>query len=79
MKGSQKRESPAYYIGNETLTKLGSGNMLDEAAGHLLKLRDRVDTQQMKKPEFLMVVYGGQHEYRRPDGDYVVPIGCLRD
>lgn len=53
--------------------------MLDEAAGHLLKLRDRVDTQQMKKPEFLMVVYGGQHAYRRPDGVYVVPIGCLRD
>jgi hypothetical protein len=55
------------------------GNMLDYAADHLLQLRDRVDTQQMKKPEFLMVVYGGQHAYRRPDGVYVVPIGCLRD
>ncbi|MDW7658569.1 MAG: DUF4143 domain-containing protein [Bacillota bacterium] len=55
------------------------GNMLDDAADHLLQLRDRVDTQQMKKPEFLMVVYGGLHAYRRPDGVYVVPIGCLRD
>jgi len=33
----------------------------------------------MKKPEFLMVIYGGQHAYRRPDGVYIVPIGCLKN
>lgn len=55
------------------------GNKIDEAASNLLKLRDRVDTSQMRKPNFLMIVYGGQHAYRRPDGVFVVPIGCLRD
>lgn len=55
------------------------GNKIDEAAANLLKLGDRVDTQYMKKPEFLMVIYGGQHAYRRPDGVYIVPIGCLKN
>jgi len=55
------------------------GNKIDEAASNLLKLRDRVDTSQMRKPSFLMIIYGGQHAYRRPDGVYVVPVGCLRD
>lgn len=58
--------------------KIG-GNKIDEAAANLLKLRDRVDTEHMKKPDFLMVVYGGQHAYKRPDGVFVVPIGCLKD
>ncbi len=55
------------------------GNKIEEAAANLMKLRDRVDTSQMRKPSFLMVIYGGQHAYRRPDGVIVVPIGCLRD
>ena len=55
------------------------GNKIDEAAAHLLKLTDRVDTMHMKLPAFLMVVYGGQHAYRRADGVYVVPAGCLKD
>ena len=55
------------------------GNKVDEAAANLLKLRDRVDTDHMTMPIFLMVVYGGQHAYRRPDGVFVVPIGCLRE
>lgn len=55
------------------------GNKIDEAAANLLKLRNRVDTKHMKKPDFLMVIYGGQHAYRRTDGIYVVPIGCLKD
>lgn len=29
---------------------------------------------------FLMVLIGvGQYAYRRPDGVFVVPIGCLKD
>jgi predicted AAA+ superfamily ATPase len=55
------------------------GNKIDEAAANLLKLSDRVDTEHMKKPSFLMVVYGGQYAYRRSDGIYVVPVGCLKD
>jgi len=55
------------------------GNKIDEAAANLLKLKNRVDTKYMKNPDFLMVVYGGQHAYRRPDGVCVVPIGCLKN
>ncbi len=55
------------------------GNKIDEAAANLLKLKDRVDTEHMKKPSFLMVIYGGQHAYRRHDNVYVVPIGCLKN
>jgi len=54
------------------------GNKLDEAAANLLKLRDRVDIEYMSKPSFLMVVYGGQRAYRRQDGVFVVPVGCLK-
>jgi len=55
------------------------GNKIDEAAANLLKLRDRIDTDHMKEPSFLMVVYGGNFAYRRADSVYVVPIGCLKD
>ena len=34
----------------------------------------------MKSPSFLMVLIGiGEVAYRREDGVYVVPIGCLKD
>jgi predicted AAA+ superfamily ATPase len=58
--------------------KLG-GNEIDEAAANLLKFRGRVDTDAVREPKFLMVLTGLDHAYRRPDGVYVVPIGCLKD
>jgi hypothetical protein len=58
--------------------KLG-GNMIDEGAKNLLKLVQNVDTSCMKEPRFLMVLTGLNYAYRRPDGIYVVPIGCLKD
>jgi len=58
--------------------KLG-GNLIDEAAEKLLKLKQKVDTDHMKEPKFLMVLTGLSYAYRRPDGVYVVPIGCLKD
>ena len=42
------------------------------------KLKHQIDTAKMKEPSFLMVLTGGQYAYRREDGVYVVPIGCLR-
>ncbi len=34
----------------------------------------------MKAPAFLMVLTGtGDYAYRRADGMYVIPIGCLKD
>lgn len=39
-----------------------------------------IDTDKMKHPSFLMVLTAvGKYAYRRKDGVYVVPIGCLRD
>lgn len=60
--------------------KLGGDNLIEEGAENLKKLRDRIDTVKMKEPSFLMVIVGvGDYAYRRPDGVYVVPIGCLKD
>ena len=39
----------------------------------------KIDTDKMNAPSFLMVLTGtGDFAYRRPDGVYVVPIGCLK-
>lgn len=32
----------------------------------------------IREPDVLMILTGGQYAYRRKDGVYVVPIGCLR-
>lgn len=58
--------------------KLGSKE-IEEAAEHLLKLKDRVNTEKMREPSFLMILTGTEIAYRRDDGVYVVPIGCLKD
>lgn len=52
---------------------------IEMAAANLIKLANKVDEEKMNKPSFLMVVTGGEYAYRRKDGVYVVPIGCLRD
>lgn len=60
--------------------KLGGDRLIEEGAQNLKKLRDKIDTTKMKTPSFLMVLIGvGDYAYRRQDGIYVVPIGCLKD
>lgn len=60
--------------------KLGSSESIEEGAKSLLKLRDKIDTGKMKEPAFMMVVTAAsKYAYRRGDGVFVVPIGCLRD
>lgn len=58
--------------------KMGS-KQIDEAAGHLLALRERIDTSRVGEPAFLMVLTGGEYAYKRKDGVLNVPIGCLKD
>jgi len=58
--------------------KMGAG-AVDEAAGNLMKLRDKVNLDKMGEPSFLAVVTASTYAYRREDGIYVVPIGCLKD
>lgn len=58
--------------------KLG-GSGIDEAAQNLLSLKNKIDTDRMKAPSFLMVLTGTEFAYKREDGVYIVPIGCLKD
>ena len=57
--------------------KLGN-RQIDEAAKNLLSLKSKIDTEKMGAPSFLMVITGGEFAYRRDDGVFVVPIGCLK-
>ena len=59
--------------------KLGGEMLIEEGAESLKALRDKIDPEKMKTPSFLVVLTGlGDYAYRREDGVYVVPIGCLR-
>ncbi len=51
---------------------------IEEAATNLIDLKNDVDTSKIGEPAFLMVLTAGQYAYRREDGVYVVPIGCLK-
>ena len=52
---------------------------IEEAAGHLIKLKDKVNTDKMSEPSFLMILTGTELAYKREDGVLVVPIGCIKD
>jgi hypothetical protein len=51
---------------------------IEAAAANLKTLRAKVNTDKMKEPSFLMVLTGTELAYRRADGVYIVPIGCLK-
>lgn len=64
--------------------KLGS-HEIDEGAEHLLELKRLIKEHNKKEkqmpirePDVMMVLTGGLYAYRRKDGVYVVPIGCLK-
>lgn len=60
--------------------KLGGDSLIEEGAKTLTALAKKIDTDKMNAPAFSMVLVGiGNYAYRRKDGIYVVPIGCLRD
>ena len=59
--------------------KLGGDTLIAEGVETLTKLSKKIDTTKMPNPSFLMVLTGiGEYAYRREDGVYVVPIGCLK-
>jgi hypothetical protein len=57
--------------------KLGSKE-IEEGVKHLLALKKKVNTDKMREPSFLMILTGTEFAYRREDGVFVVPLGCLR-
>lgn len=60
--------------------KLGGDRLIEEGAKNLKVLAEKIDTDKMKQPSFLMVLTAvGKYAYCRKDGVYVVPLGCLKD
>lgn len=65
--------------------KLGSRE-IDEGANHLIQLKNLVREMnemnkqlQMRLPDLLIVLTGGELAYSREDGVKVIPLGCLKD
>ena len=60
--------------------KLGGDKLIEEGAHNLKKLINKIDTDKMKNPSFSMILTAvGNYAYKRNDGIYVVPIGCLKN
>ena len=60
--------------------KLGGDDLINDGVNALKSLAEKINPEKMKEPSFMMVLIGvGTYAYRREDGIYVVPIGCLRD
>lgn len=60
--------------------KLGGLDNIEKAAATLKKMADKIDTTKMQQPSFMMVLTGvGSYAYRRQDGIFVIPIGCLKN
>lgn len=65
--------------------KLGS-HQIEDGAKHLLEIKRLVGEHnnksvqgQLREPDILIVITGGEMAYTRLDGVKVVPIGCLKD
>lgn len=64
--------------------KLGSGE-IEEGASHLKELTNlirkhnkEINQVPLREPVLLMVITGGEYEYRRADGVMVIPLACMR-
>jgi hypothetical protein len=59
---------------------MGGEKLINDGAEALKTLAETIDTTKMKNPSFMMVITAvGPYAYQRPDGVFVVPIGCLKD
>ena len=58
--------------------KLFDGNAIDEGAENLKTLAGKLDDVRMRAPSFMAVITGTKNAYRRKDGVWVVPLGCLK-
>lgn len=60
--------------------KLGGQERINEGAANLMALAENIDTDRMPAPSFMAVITGvSPYAYRRQDGIYVIPAGCLKD
>lgn len=65
--------------------KLGSRE-IEEGAKHLCKLKKLIrqyneaeQRSKLREPDLLIILTGGPIAYKREDGVFVVPVGCLKD
>ena len=59
---------------------MGGDTFIEDGAENLKNLASKIDTTKMNPPSFLMVLTEvGDYAFRRKDGVYLVPIGCLKD
>ncbi len=65
--------------------KLGN-KQIEEGAQHLCQLSNLIynhnvenPKHHLQEPNLLLVITGGEIAYKRDDGVYVIPIGCLKD
>ncbi len=59
--------------------KLGSEKGIQDDVKTLTTFSKKIDTDAMRSPSFLMILTAsGDFAYRRDDGIWVVPIGCLK-
>lgn len=65
--------------------KLGQ-NQVDEGASHLCEIENLINVHNEKEhqvplrlPDLKIVITGTEYGYRRDDGVFVIPIGCLKD
>jgi predicted AAA+ superfamily ATPase len=64
--------------------KLGS-SQIEKGAEHLLTLQKLInkynatESVKIKEPELLIVITGSEMAYRRKDGVYIIPVGCLKE
>lgn len=60
--------------------KLGGDELIEEGVENLKKFSSKIDVDKVSSPSFMMVLIGtGDYAYRREDGIYIVPIGCLKN
>ena len=65
--------------------KLGS-RQIEEGAQHLLTIQNLIrkyngteGSAKIREPDKLIIITGGELSFRRRDGVYIIPIGCLRE
>ena len=65
--------------------KLGS-SFIDEGAQNLNKIEQLIETyntkypnMKMRTPDLKIVITAENYGYKRDDGVFVIPIGCLKD
>lgn len=56
--------------------KMADEDQIEEAATKLIGLEK--DINEEKKPSFLAIITATQFAYRRDDGVFVIPLGCLK-